>query len=73
MFSYHLTMGAIGQHEEIHTITARGYMSAENAAVAGFAAYAREMKALSHICEVSALDVLDSADPSFCDTYEIRY
>lgn len=73
MFSYRLTMGAIGPHKEVRTVTACGYMSAANAAIAGFKVYAQEMKTLGYACEVATLDVLDSADPSFCDTYEIRY
>lgn len=73
MFSYRLTMGAIGPHEEVHTITASGYMSAVNAAMAGFRAYALEMKALGHACARSCVEVFDSDDPSFCDVYEIHY
>ena len=73
MFSYRLTMGAIGPHEETHTVTASGYLSAASAAMAAFKAYALAMKALGHACESSFVEVFDSADQTFCDTYEIRY
>lgn len=73
MFSYRLTMGAIGPHEEVHTITANGYISSASAAIAAFKAYALKMKALSHACEKSCVEVFDSADPSFSDIYEICY
>lgn len=73
MFSYRLITDAIGPHEEIHVVTAGKYCSAYGAAMAGFRAYVQELKALGHDCEIATLDILDSSDPSFCDTYEIRY